>query len=471
MEYQLGNRSEDNVLRYLAQEGDLDNLIKESNGDTTQLEKLDELNKNCLHYSIQKGHLSIVKYLVECGLSTEVSDINGNTPILYAAHFGFLDILKYLAENNAATEKRNADQNSIVHEATIGNHIESLKWIISNNIGFNIGSLDDFNDEGSTPLIIASANGYIEIVKWIVDILSLDIKNLELKKALMQSTCNGHFELVKFFIEEIGISPKENYNNNMNLLIAAAGSKDLNLLKYLAESKKISLHEHAGDEKWNALMMASYHGRIENAKYLIQKGIPLEYKNSVGISYLGVAASGNQISFVKWLLENYGKYFHEYDRSIALYLSVYGGNLELSQYLYENDASLSIKGENGNSPLLVAASNGFLALFSWIIENVELFDDSNDDGDNILHLATKSGNLELVQFIVEKLKFSLEKTNSMGQTALHCSVYPDVYPPILKYLVRKGAKQNAKDNDGKTAKNYMEEMDQEDNYEYYLLCG
>ena len=97
--------------------------IKMQNTNQTGL-----LKESPLHLAVSKGHLEIVKLLMEYEVNKEPKNIIGETPLHYAASYGHLDIVKFLSDQEINLEPR------------------------------------DFKNE--TPLIKALKNGYLEIVKF-----------------------------------------------------------------------------------------------------------------------------------------------------------------------------------------------------------------------------------------------------------------------------------------------------------------
>ncbi|KAL7337600.1 ankyrin repeat-containing domain protein [Rhodotorula toruloides] len=63
-----------------------------------------------LHYAAQRGHVDVVKWLIEeCGAMPELEDGDGETPLYKAAHSGHLDVCRFLISREVDVDATDSD--------------------------------------------------------------------------------------------------------------------------------------------------------------------------------------------------------------------------------------------------------------------------------------------------------------------------------------------------------------------------
>ena len=155
--YILGFSNFDNTINNL-------NLMHSIGADVNAK---DEWNNTPLHIASEKGHLSIVEYLISKGANINIKDIDGNTPIDYAFQkksLGVLHLLISSIEFNKDNINSNYKHNiTPIHIASGIGDIDLVENLL--NKGSDINAKNDWND---TPLHFASINGHLDIVKLLV---------------------------------------------------------------------------------------------------------------------------------------------------------------------------------------------------------------------------------------------------------------------------------------------------------------
>lgn len=80
------------------------------------------------------------------------------------------------------------------------------------------------------------------------------------------------------------------------------------------------------------------------------------------------------------------------------------------------------------------------------------------EGSSALHLAADGGYLEIIDLLIDN-DAKLDTVDQLKRTPLHRSVWLG-HGAVTKLLVDRGAVVEAVDNDGHTARDLAEEMDQ-----------
>ena len=133
--------------------------------------------------------------------------------------------------------------------------------------------------DGTTPLMIASRRGYIEIVKYLVETCDTDLEvggsvvfdgeSIEGAPPLWCAAAAGHAEVVEFLVTR-GAEVNNTTVTNSTPLRAACFDGHFKIVKYLvqhgADIEIANRHGHT------CLMIACYKGHYEIVMYLIAKG-------------------------------------------------------------------------------------------------------------------------------------------------------------------------------------------------------
>lgn len=133
-----------------------------------------KFGETALHCACGKGHLNIVKELVQRGANIEAVAKSGWKPIHFAIESESLSIIQYLEANGAVLDKVAGDWNEtcLLIAAQHGN-ISIFKHLLeSPKLSHR---LSEANRDGETPLMRAACNGATEIVRLILSLASQEM--------------------------------------------------------------------------------------------------------------------------------------------------------------------------------------------------------------------------------------------------------------------------------------------------------
>lgn len=113
----------------------------------------DDLGRSALLLAVRDaGSLELVEYLHAQGARIDEPDVNGRTPLSWAAARGRLALVRYLVEQGAVPDARDAHGRSPLFYAAIGDHPEVVSFLAARGAALDA---DDRFEE--TPLIAACA--------------------------------------------------------------------------------------------------------------------------------------------------------------------------------------------------------------------------------------------------------------------------------------------------------------------------
>ena len=162
------SKSKFNATEYLIEQG-----LMTTNNDN---------NEQALFCACNKGHLEIVKRLIENG-----TDIHAGNEyaIRWASHYGHLEVVKFLLEKGADIH---ANNDEALRMALGSDHLEVVKYLLEKGADINYA------------LRFASEYGHLKVVKFLVE-NGADI-HAENDWALRWASYYGHLEVVKYLVEK-----------------------------------------------------------------------------------------------------------------------------------------------------------------------------------------------------------------------------------------------------------------------------
>jgi uncharacterized protein len=101
-----------------------------------------------------------VRGMLIAGKSPDTTDVEGQTPLGYAASFGNLEMTKVLLHYNAPVDRRDSFGNSPLHWAAQRGSVDVMQLLIDAK-----ASVDAQNRQGITPLMLAASRGQVAAVR------------------------------------------------------------------------------------------------------------------------------------------------------------------------------------------------------------------------------------------------------------------------------------------------------------------
>ena len=200
---------------------------------------------------------------------------------------------------------------------------------------------DEFRDDfGRTYLFYAASNGNLSICKSLIEKdADLNIQDNFGNTPIFAAIENAHFEICKLIIQDFSenkkckLDMKNRYLKTPLHLASRLGL--LEFCKLLVENTNISLNE-TDVFGFTPLHDAVHNGRINVAKYLIQKGSDVNFQTHLG--------------------------------NTPMHLAVQKNNLEMCNFLSNNETiNLDIKNLLGHTSLDIARKSNFLDIYSLLL--------------------------------------------------------------------------------------------------------
>jgi ankyrin repeat protein len=391
-----------------------------------------------LFLACTNGNGRMIKLLIDAGADPNTVDPTGETALMVASRVGDLESVKVLLDRGAKVDTTDPTyQQTALMIATRDDHPDVVRlladrganinavtrtgatpgWVLPNSvpgfghgIGIIRGGLPErgsryFIPGGLTPLLYATRDGRLEAVKILVQ-AGADIEHTDPNgiTPLIMAISNNHPDVAQFLIDK---------------------------------GAKINVSDWYGRTPlWTAVEVRNMdfdNGSFENGvdraplldliQVLLEKGADPNprTKESIPIRRFMLRTTGT----LEWV---------DFTGQTPFLRAAYAGDLTVMRLLLKHGADPKIATYGGTTPLMAAAG------VNWVV------DQTYDEGQKNLLEAVK---------LCDELGISVNDVNSMGITALMGAANRGS-DEIIEWLVSKGAKLDAKDNEGRTALNWAE---------------
>jgi len=217
-----------------------------------------------------KGHLDVIKELVECGADVKRVNKDGWNGFHLACREGDIEVLKYLTTiDSLLWWQCSNNRRTPFHTACMHGRLEAVEYLLQ-NCSF---SKDEKDSCGTTPLMDAIRFGHIAVSKFLITSGNADI---------MQCDDLGRY-----------------------IIHIAALSGQLPSVKYIVEELDIDVNSHCHTATSTALHFAAKEGHVDVVKYILQQGGDVNAADSNGRTSLHLAAAANKVDVVRVLMGDY----------------------------------------------------------------------------------------------------------------------------------------------------------------------
>lgn len=353
------------------------------------------------------------KELIKAGVNVNYSSLEGETPLFLAVTRGHLKIVHLLIKHHATINL--ASDLFLNKKVVISQYDNNL---LVNNIAYILCKAAQFNNYD---LIY-------QIIRRKID-LNITYKNSYLKTCPLSSA--NKYETIEYLLEN-GADP--NYvmdgESHSRILCSTLYDDSLDKLRLLLKHGADANHLYSDYNQTALLIALQSHLPFQKAKILLE--------HDADINVLDI----NKQSAMHYLFRN--QYYQ--DKSETLYASL-SEILKTIDLLIESKALVELKDNKGNSPLHIAASNGYgRAILEKLISLSKNFNDKNNFGETALDLATRNNNQEGMKYIKflggECNIFSVFFGNNIStilieiENASNIEVFDSDYNTLLHYAVK-----------------------------------
>lgn len=351
------------------------------------------------------GHDKIVSTLIDAGAEIDFKSNSGVTALWLAAGENRVGVLKILLKKHADATVTRSDGITALMTASVAGHKEAVKMLLDE--GADPLALDA---DGLTALMNAAEKGSVDVMKLLVGAATksgsadyVDVMSKTGFNALIIASAHGHTDAVKYLINEAKADVNLVHENKVTALMYAAASGHVDTMKVLLDDGQVdinALHTNGG----SALIEACTAGAADAVKYLIEKGAKYDLIDFDGVTPLmAIAAQGNMEGIAAVLdslkkdmnadqLKEHINMFSFSGGSSVMFAAA-GGHADATKLLIDLGADINA---------VAQATPEYLEKLAQMIAAGTVDDsDPHVDGVTAVHVAAQGGHLETVKILIQ----------------------------------------------------------------------
>ena len=434
--------------------------------DKSLLEKRTLSGWRPLHMAADRGHLEVVKVLLNKGADVNAFDSSGRTPLYKASQKGHEQVVSFLLKEKASVDVICNGWHPL-HVAAYGGHLEVVKVLLSKGADVNA-----FDSSGQTPLYKAAQNGHEKVVFFLLKKKASVDDTLNGWRPLHVAADRGHLEIVRAFLDKGAEVNAADKNRQMPLHVAADRGHLEIVRAFLDKDADVNATDNNGQAP---LHVVADRGHLEVVKVLVNKGAEVNAMDKNNQTPLHLASNKGHLEVVKVLVEKGANvnFRGKNDRAL-LHILASRGDIEIVKILVENGVDVNAVDKDGQTPLYNAAQNGYDKLVSFLLDH-KAEANVKCRGSYPLHIAAYIGHLDVVKALVRNgvdvnvedingqtplhraaqkghdkvVSFLLDQKDKRGRTLTHILANKGDVEGV-KFLVKKGADVNVEDINGQT---------------------
>lgn len=397
-----------------------------------------------IHWAAKRGDNAAIERQLRRGIAVDAADREGRTPLMFAieGRRASLATLQLLVA-------RGADVNAVssqFHRTPLTLAVESgrpdyVRFLLDSG-----ANLHHVNDWGYTALALATLDdpGHLEVLEMLLQAgASPEVSSCRDEGLLLDALQNGNFAAARMLLK-YGASRQSVEHSPLSLAVALGTVDDV-----VAELRRLGHDANRECARPGPWLKAVFSGDIAKAELLKQRGANLDECYSCDETSLMIAASRNQSSFVRWLLDQGADLQAQNSLGqTALMLAVVAGAADSVRVLLQAGAPL----RNPNGEHVIARARDIevvrvLVAAGADIDAVGDWDAGIPDGEWPLNTAADMGDLGFARQLLELGADPCRECT--GRTALLTAAAHDQLE-IVQLLIDHGADVNAEDCDGWT---------------------
>ena len=381
-----------------------------------------------------EGEIEVFRLLMARG-ATYTQSRRGDTPLMLACFNDHVQIVKELLDGDAQVTKniQDNDGRTPLHAASAKGFLEVVKLLLESGASSSIAA-----HTGWTPLHAACNNGFVEVAKLFLNHGASTSVTMSSGQTPLYLACEmGHLEVVQLLLDRAAGTATANVEEQTPLCSAS--------LQGSTEIVKISSNREddlffPANNNWTPIHVAIFRGHVELAKFLYHRGADPSTPLDNGWTPLHSACQEGHADLAEFLLSKDANLSIIATEETPLHAACRNGHVEVAKLLLSKNADISAVNERCWTPLHAACRNGHVEVAKLLLSHGACVSTFHEDGWTPLHYACWEGHVEIASLLVS-YGASPSTVKKDGWTPLHtavCRSQIEVVKMLLKTNVDPG---------------------------------
>ncbi len=352
--------------------------LKEANIKPSNIKTLDSAIK-------AKNLVKFKKYL-----SLRINDTNKAPVNLFdiakkILQYGNLDMFNFIISKGLKITDKDNNGYTLLHYTVYYNHLKIAKFLISNKLDVNAVAND------GTSVFIMSANSSLPMINLLTS--SNIIINKEKDSDIVNEAIkHSSPDVAEYFIKKGFLFTIDNFKGS-STLVELINNEETKTLSFLIKKglKVDTLISHNG-KKLTMLHLAITLNKQKASDFLIKTGADVNKRDSENIAIFETAITTGNLNILKTIYDHGGLLNDRTEKlkQTPLLVALNQKKVKVVQFYINRGADLTLTDElNKNTPLHIAASNGYLITIKQMIKKGIKNNIVNTNNETPLDLAIK----------------------------------------------------------------------------------
>lgn len=413
-----------------------------------------ENSQSIAYIACKENKLDILQLLIEFGVSINMADDKGLSPLHVACNPLNADLVKLLIDSDANVNCTDNDGNSPLH--LLVEEFKPQVLPVINLLLENGADINAVNHSLRTPFFtssIATDSQFkcrnLPILK---DLISkgaiIDTQDISQNTPLHYAILDDDMQRVQLLLQHGCDANIENEDGENSYSIAI--KKNRRAIISMIEKSSVSITMD-GDDMDAAFMRACKNGQRGVAEMLVRSGnIDITYVDDAGRTPLHYISRLGMTSLAKFCIDSgVAINYTDVNNQTALHFAASSYQKEVFKLLIQNGADASIADNNGVLPIHLITNRGQHDMLKLLLDSGFSADVKMNDGATLLHAACYTRGVECVRVILET-GIDPNILDKAGETPLIIAARLN-QKEIARILIKSGANIRLRDIDGDEA--------------------
>nr|XP_054771558.1 ankyrin-1-like [Lytechinus pictus] len=225
-----------------------------------------------------------------------------------------------------------------------------------------------------------------------IDIIQEEVEDTNGKTMLHIASEEGHIELVKYIIDVTDKCIKQSGKDG-NRPQDESQSRLRNLAQYLDVNE-------SDNNGFTPLYLASKFGHLDVVECLVRHGADLNKATSDGDTPLCISSTNSYLDVVECLVSSGAEVNKSAEYGwTPLHVASQNNHINIVKYLIAEGANIDAEDDKGRSSIYLASKNGHLDIVECLVNAGADVNKSDKDGWTPLHVASQNNHIDIVKYL------------------------------------------------------------------------